>query len=105
MSRTHYRASEGKHLQQPTMTYNHTLTSSSVNHLSHQRNALFLSYLNLNDLKSAMPKVIANNSNQHGRRKVRQSTNAANGIGRRCTSPRRVSDNTAISNRCSPPNL
>ena len=58
----------------------------------------------MNDLKSVMPKVIANNSNQHGRRKVRQSTNAANEIGRGRTSPRRVCDNTAISNRRSLPN-
>ena len=34
-----------------------------------------------------MPKAIANNCNQHGRREVRQTTNAANEIGRRRTSP------------------
>ena len=41
MPRTPYRASEGKHSQQPIMPYHLTLTSSSVHHSSHQRTALF----------------------------------------------------------------
>ena len=43
--------SEGKQLQQLTKPYEPTLTSSSVNHLSHQRNTLFLSYYLQNQLK------------------------------------------------------
>ena len=45
--RTSYRASDGRHSQQPTMPCHPTLTSPSVHHSSHQSTALCLSYYNV----------------------------------------------------------
>ena len=36
LPRTHYRSSEGKHSQQPTMPYHPTFMSSSIQHSSQQ---------------------------------------------------------------------
>ena len=45
-----YRASKGKHSQQPTMPYHPALTSSFVHHSSHQLTALFSSEYNVTEM-------------------------------------------------------